>query len=188
MSNSDELPTKHEVREKFVRKTFSGMSSKGKLMMSRGRERVIPTAKKFKPKNASFMGILQPYNIRFNYMVSPYTWCDHEVFLHLAFKYIYAEFQSFFFMQYVLAEFSIKYISQNHNVTLQASNGKQWHVRCHYHQYSASSAMKMSKGCAAFFKDNNSEEGDVCVFKVIKRKPVVLCVSIFHVVDHQSSD
>ena len=28
MSNSDELPTKHEVREKFVRKTFSGISSK----------------------------------------------------------------------------------------------------------------------------------------------------------------
>ena len=72
--------------------------------------------------------------------------------------------------------------------SLQTSNGKQWHVRCHYHQYSASSAMKMSKGCAAFFKDNNLEEGDVCVFKVIKRKFVVLSISIFHVVDHQSSD
>ena len=73
MSNSDELPTKHEVREKFVRKTFSGISSKGKLMMSIGKERAIQAARKFKPKNASFMGILQPYNIRFNYMVSPYT-------------------------------------------------------------------------------------------------------------------
>ena len=123
-----------------------------------------------------------------NYMVSTYTRCDHEVFSHLVFKYIYVEFQSFFFMQNVLVEFSIKYISQNHNVTLLTSNGKQWHVRCHYHQYSTSSAMKMSKGCAAFFKDNNLEEGDVCVFEVIKRKPVVLSVSIFHVVDHQSLD
>ncbi|KAK7855930.1 hypothetical protein CFP56_025976 [Quercus suber] len=40
--------------------------------------------------------------------------------------------------------------------------------------------MRFGKGWVAFLKDNNSEEGDVCVFKVIERKPVVLSVSIFH--------
>ena len=50
------------------------------------------------------------------------------------------------------------------------------------------SVMRFGKGWVAFLKDNNLEEGNVCVFEVIKRKPVVLSVSIFHVVDRQSSD
>ena len=62
MSNSDdELPTNHkEVGEKSVKKQISGMSSKGKLMMSRGRERAIQAARMLKPKNASFVGIMLP--------------------------------------------------------------------------------------------------------------------------------
>ena len=48
-------PTKHEVREKFVLKKFSNMS--------RGRERAIQAAEKFKPKNPSFMSILRPHNM-----------------------------------------------------------------------------------------------------------------------------
>ena len=48
--------------------------------------------------------------------------------------------------------------------------------------------MSFEKGWVAFSKDNHLEEGDVGVFEVIERKPVVvLSVSIFHVVDHQSS-
>ena len=53
-------PIKHEVREKFVLKKLP--------IMSKGRERVIQAAKKFKPKNPSFMGISRPHN-----MVSLYT-------------------------------------------------------------------------------------------------------------------
>ena len=68
MSPSDYLPTKHKVSEKFVKKTFSSMSSKAKLKMSRGQERAIQAAEKFKPKNPSFMGISRPHN-----MVSLYT-------------------------------------------------------------------------------------------------------------------
>ena len=48
--------------------------------------------------------------------------------------------------------------------------------------------MRFGKGWVAFSKDNNLEKGDVCVFEVIERKPVVLSVSIFHVDDRQSSD
>ena len=47
--------------------------------------------------------------------------------------------------------------------------------------------MRMGKGWVAFSKDNNLEVGDVCVFEVIEKKPVMHSVSIFHVVDHQSS-
>ena len=54
------IPTKLEVREKFVMKKF--------YSMSRGRERAIQVVEKFKPKNPSFMGILRPHN-----MVSLYT-------------------------------------------------------------------------------------------------------------------
>ena len=61
MSNLVELPTKHkEVREKLVGKKISGMSSKGKFMMSRGKERAIQAARMLKPKNASFVGIMLP--------------------------------------------------------------------------------------------------------------------------------
>ncbi|XP_050263972.1 B3 domain-containing transcription factor VRN1-like [Quercus robur] len=49
-------------------------------------------------------------------------------------------------------------------------------------------AMRFGKGWVAFSKDNNLEEGDVCVFEVIERKPVVLSVLIFHMGDHQSLD
>ena len=47
--------------------------------------------------------------------------------------------------------------------------------------------MRLGKGWVAFLKDNNLEVGDVCVFEVIEKKHVVLSVSIFHMVDHQSS-
>ena len=60
ISSSMYRPIKHEVREKFVLKKL--------LIMSRGRERAIQAAKKFKPKNPSFMGISRPHN-----MVSLYT-------------------------------------------------------------------------------------------------------------------
>ena len=60
ISPSDDLPTKHEVREKFVTKKFSSMS--------RGKEKAIQAVEKFKPKNPSFIGISRLHN-----MVSLYT-------------------------------------------------------------------------------------------------------------------
>ena len=73
ISNSEQFPSKHEeVKEKFVKKKFSSTSSKGELMMSKGGERAIQAARTFKPKNPSFMGIIQLYNIRNRYIVSCY--------------------------------------------------------------------------------------------------------------------
>ena len=82
-------------------------------------------------------------------------------------------------MQYVLAKFSTKYIIWKQFVTLQCL--------VLLPPIKTYSAMSFEKGWVAFSKDNYLEEGDVSVFEVIERKPVVLSVSIFHVVDHQSS-
>ena len=89
-------------------------------------------------------------------------------------------------MQYLSGEFSMN-IGQNQIVTLQTPDGKQWGVWCYYYN-PPSLTMRMGKGWTAFSRDNNLEEGDACVFEVKKRKHVVLSVTIFHVVDYQSSD
>ena len=81
-------------------------------------------------------------------------------------------------MQYVPAKFSTKYIIGKQFVTLQCL--------VLLPLIKTYSAMRFGKGWVAFSKDNYLEEGDVCVFEVIERKPVLLSISIFHVIDHQS--
>ena len=71
---------------------------------------------------------------------------------------------------------------------LSGSNLSHFNVLCYYPPFKTYSAMRFKKGWVAFLKDNNLEEGDVCVLKVIKRKPVVFSVSIFHMVNDQSLD
>ena len=80
-------------------------------------------------------------------------------------------------------QFAVKYISQPKIVKLQTSNGKQWPAKCILRDR-ASSAMNIGRGWTVFSRDNNLEEGDVCVFGLIKKQPVVLKVSIFRVVDY----
>ena len=74
-------------------------------------------------------------------------------------------------MQYVPTEFSTKYIIVKQFVTLQ--------YLMLLPPIKTYLAIRFGKGWVAFLKDNNLEEGNVCVFEVIKRKPVVLSVSIF---------
>ena len=83
-------------------------------------------------------------------------------------------------VQYVLAEFSTKYLIWKQFFTLQCL--------VLLPPMKTYSAMRFGKGWVAFSKENNLEEGDACVFEVIKRKLVVLSVSIFHMIDHQSLD
>ena len=71
-------------------------------------------------------------------------------------------------MQYVIAEFSTKYIIGKQFVTLQCL--------VLLPPIKTYSTMRFEKGWVAFSKDNHLEEGDVYVFEVIKRKPVVLSV------------
>ncbi|KAB1199848.1 B3 domain-containing transcription factor VRN1 [Morella rubra] len=83
---------------------------------------------------------------------------------------------------YVPVGFAINYIRTHQIVKLQTCDG-QWHATCCSHKRS-SSAMQLRRGWNIFCKENNLEEGDVCVFELIKRKPIVLKVSIFRMVDY----
>ncbi|KAB1199847.1 B3 domain-containing protein REM19 [Morella rubra] len=73
---------------------------------------------------------------------------------------------------YVPAGFAINYLRKHQIVKLQTGDG-QWHATCCSHMRS-SSAMQLRRGWGIFCKENNLEEGDVCVFELIKRKPMCL--------------
>ncbi|RVW58385.1 B3 domain-containing transcription factor VRN1 [Vitis vinifera] len=84
------------------------------------------------------------------------------------------------FLLHMPSRFAEKYLNGvSKFIKLQTSDGKQWHVRC----LSGESRVKLSKGWTEFVKDNNLEEGDVCVFELINMENVVLKVSIFRVLD-----
>ena len=86
-------------------------------------------------------------------------------------------------MQYVPAGFAFKYLHQHDQIAkLENSDGRQWTVNCYYKP--SSSAMNMGRGWIEFARHNDLAEEDVCVFELIKRKPVVLNVSMFRVVDY----
>ncbi|KAH7834314.1 hypothetical protein Vadar_014841 [Vaccinium darrowii] len=64
-------------------------------------------------------------------------------------------------------------------ITLQVSSGGKWPVRCIWSNGSA----KLSKGWPEFVRDNLLEEGDVCIFELIKTEEIVLKVTIFRIVE-----
>ncbi|XP_059435029.1 B3 domain-containing transcription factor VRN1-like [Corylus avellana] len=156
MSNSDKLFPKHEVDGgTYVREIFSGTSSKGRLMMSRGNDRAIEAARLLKPTSPSFMAFVRPYHIsKRGYNL------------------------------YVPLEFAGKYLSGHQFVRLQTCDGKQWRARCYGSHDGKSKSSKTIRWCQ-FCRDKDLEEGDVCVFELIKRNPVVLKVSIFHLADYE---
>lgn len=64
-------------------------------------------------------------------------------------------------------------------IKLQSTDGKQWPVRCLYRGGRA----KLSQGWYDFSLENNLEEGDVCVFELMRAREVVLQVTVFRVVE-----
>jgi hypothetical protein len=175
MSYSDKLSPKHEVDGgTYVRER----SSKGRLMMSRGRERAIEEARLLKPRSPSFMAIFRPHHIRGS-LVSHCT-CLSSITLNM-----HTSIVSILvcYVQYVPVEFARKYLSGHRFVKLETCDGKQWRARCSEHRGGSSKTAK-TVGWCQFCRDNKLEKGDVCVFELIKRKPVVLKVSIFHPVDY----
>ncbi|KAB1205490.1 B3 domain-containing transcription factor VRN1 [Morella rubra] len=75
------------------------------------------------------------------------------------------------------AQFAKKYLSGLRFVRLEASDGKQYHVRCCYGN-TAGAPSTMGKGWTIFCRANHLKEGDICVFELIKREEVVLKISI----------
>ncbi|WJX63573.1 hypothetical protein P8452_48442 [Trifolium repens] len=84
---------------------------------------------------------------------------------------------------YVPSDFARNYLKPNVPIKLQNSNGKQWNVFCKLHE-ARLSGMNISKGFSKFQRDSNLSHGDYCVFELIKKKPVVLKVTMFRAVDY----
>ncbi|XP_059435271.1 B3 domain-containing transcription factor VRN1-like [Corylus avellana] len=120
-----------------------------------GRERAIKAAKMLKPTSPSFMAFVRPYHIS-------------KRGYHL----------------YVPLEFAGKYLRGHRFVKLETCDGKQWRARC-YGSHGGNSRSGKTIGWCQFCRDKDLEEGDVCVFELIKRNPVELKVSIFHLADYE---
>ena len=90
---------------------------------------------------------------------------------------------SSFFVQYLPTEFAKKYIRGKNFIKLQASGGKEWLCRCITRNGSIS-PKTIGKGWSPFCRDNSLKEGDACVFELVKRRGVVLKVSIFRMVEY----
>jgi hypothetical protein len=86
-------------------------------------------------------------------------------------------------VQYVNYDFATKYLKPNVPIKLQNSHGGQWEVFGIIHDV-RSSAMQIVRGFSIFQRDNKLSHGDYCVFELIKRKPIVLKVTMFRAVDY----
>ncbi|XP_059665158.1 B3 domain-containing transcription factor VRN1-like isoform X2 [Cornus florida] len=124
-------------------------------MINQARERAINAARMFKPENPFHMFILRSDNV------------DHH-----------------FTPLYIPSEFAMKIkclLGVSDIVKLQVSDGRDWCVRCIHDR---GPWAKLSKGWAAFVRENNLVEGDICVFELIKVKDIVLKVSIFRTAEY----
>ena len=72
MSTSRELCVKHEVDTELIIIENSPMSSTRRSVLSGRRERALQAARMFKPKNPSFIRVIQAYNLKLSYVVSLY--------------------------------------------------------------------------------------------------------------------
>lgn len=144
------------------------------------KKRALHAAEMFQPSNPFCRVILRRSYVHERFLlVSYWTGClIHELSISLS-KNSYSM-KLFLVGQHMPSRFAEKYLNGvSKFIKLQTSDGKQWHVRC----LSGESRVKLSKGWTEFVKDNNLEEGDVCVFELINMEDVVLKVSIFRVLD-----
>ncbi|PRQ56962.1 putative transcription factor B3-Domain family [Rosa chinensis] len=87
---------------------------------------------------------------------------------------------------HVPTDFAEKYLSGcSESIKLQGSHGKQWDVRF---ESTNPSLPIICRGCFQFLTDNNLEEGDVCLFELMKSKAdVVLKVSILRAAEYEDT-
>lgn len=84
-------------------------------------------------------------------------------------------------MQYVPSAFAMKYmIGCSEIIKFEDSDGKQWDIRC---VSATNTNFRIGKGCSEFFRDISLKE-DVCLFELIKRKDVVLKVSVLRAAEY----
>ncbi|PON97025.1 B3 DNA binding domain containing protein [Trema orientale] len=85
---------------------------------------------------------------------------------------------------YVPADFARKYLqSSSELITLEAPIGEQCIVSSNCYPRSHNSK-RLDKGWCGFLRNNDLQEGDVCVFELISTKIIVLKVWIYRVADY----
>lgn len=85
-------------------------------------------------------------------------------------------------MQYVPIAFARKYITGcTEIIKFEDSDGKQWDIRC---VSETNKNFRIGKGCNEFFRDISLKAGDVCLFELIKRKDLVLKVSVLRAAEY----
>ncbi|TXG64436.1 hypothetical protein EZV62_011430 [Acer yangbiense] len=80
---------------------------------------------------------------------------------------------------YVPTKFANKYLSKDSEyIKLQASDGREYPVQIIWKQ---NNVVCFRKGWAGFSRDKNMEEGDICLFELVRMKEdILLKVSVFH--------
>ncbi|KAI9182261.1 hypothetical protein LWI28_023674 [Acer negundo] len=111
--------------------------------------RAIAAARLFKPKNPSFMVILRHRDIYTGNM-------------------------------YVPLEFSKKYLINRDTelIKLHDRDGKEWSVELSRYRPKGGGG-DLKHGWTKFSKEKNLNEGDICMFELIRKKNIVLKVSVF---------
>ncbi|KAJ0077253.1 hypothetical protein Patl1_36240 [Pistacia atlantica] len=86
---------------------------------------------------------------------------------------------------HVPATFARNYLNgfKGHITLLGSDCNRQWLVQSR----SKDGRVDLYKGWSKYARDNNLEEGDVCVFELIRTKDVALKVTIFRVLEHTES-
>ncbi|XP_065857005.1 B3 domain-containing transcription factor VRN1-like [Euphorbia lathyris] len=142
-SRSDETESLAECEDKKVEIITSGRFELNDATPESAR--AICAAKKYMPKNPSFMVVLTAANVR-----------TSKLYVPLRFG---------------------KYLKDVSLIKLQVSDAREWEVIL-YKKYKR---CDFGVGWSTFCRDNNLNEGDVCVFELVKNKEV-LKVSIFHAI------
>ncbi|KAL5788447.1 hypothetical protein ACOSP7_005396 [Xanthoceras sorbifolium] len=79
---------------------------------------------------------------------------------------------------YMPVEFANKYLSRDVKlINLQVSEGREWPVQIAWRYWGGPD---LTRGWARFLKDNNLKKDDICVFELIRKKDILLKVSVFH--------
>ncbi|KAI9182213.1 hypothetical protein LWI28_023175 [Acer negundo] len=82
---------------------------------------------------------------------------------------------------YIPVKFARKYLSRDAKIIkLQVSDGREWPVQLFWRQNGSGDLVT---GWPAFSKENNLEDGDVCLFELIRTDDFLLKVSVFHSCD-----
>ncbi|KAK1576109.1 hypothetical protein Q3G72_011029 [Acer saccharum] len=125
----------------YVKRNFKYIAAKEK-------ERAIAAARLFKPKNPSFMLILQPRDV---------SKCTTYVPFEFGKKYLISR-------------------DANKLVKLQDHDGREWSVKF-WNKRSKVGGGDFTHGWSTFAKDKNLKDGDICMFELISEKNIVLKVS-----------